>query len=367
VTGHLLSPLPSLSTVSERLELIFPEGTEHRAYLVRDMAARTIFVLFYLDAVKGTGKWARPDQITRMTDQQSAKTDEAARLAWAERSMARRTGGEPGQWYAGNTREPIRDEVLRNSLRPIGAVVERTDLAKTSSKPRWALAADFAELFTCSNDELPGLVETWRRRHLSAAGLARLALVQQGIAAGADGVLVTFPNGATRLLSPGSSSVIAQKVIEEFAPRFLAEPGVLWVSETSRKDEQADMRLAVSVRLPINPNELLPDIILVDLGYEEPRFVFVEVVSTDGPVTEERRVKLSDMVQRGGHAPQNVAFLTAFMDRGAGVYRKLVPTIAWRSFVWFASEPDKLIALLDAERRPVRLFDLVETPPQRHD
>lgn len=360
MTAPSPSPLPTLSTIAERLETIFPEGAEHRSYLVRDMAARTIFVMFYLDAIEGTGNWARPDQITRMTDAQAALTTEAARVAWARRSMAKRSGGEPGQWYAANTREPIRDEVLRNSLSPIGAVVERSGLSKTSSRPRWALAADFAQLFTCSDDDLPGVLDVWRKRHLSAAGMARLAIVRQGIAPGAAGLRVTFPNGATRLLSPGASSNITQRVIEEFAPRFLRDPGVLWISESSRKDEQADMRLAAAVRLPINPNELLPDIILVDLGSDEPRFVFVEVVSTDGPVTEDRRAKLSEVVQRGGHAPENVAFVTAFLDRGTAVYRKLASSIAWRSFVWFASEPDKVIALLDASERPVRLFDLTE-------
>ena len=45
------------------------------------------------------------------------------------------------------TREPIRDETLREGLVATGAVTERTDLATTSSKPRYASKANFAALF----------------------------------------------------------------------------------------------------------------------------------------------------------------------------------------------------------------------------
>ena len=355
-----LVPLPALSTIVERLPRIFPEGTENRTYLVRELAAKTIFVMFYAGAVEGSGRWVRPNQVTRMSDAQAAMADEGSRSAWAGESLQKRADAIAGQWYATDTREPIRDETLRNSLRPVGAVLERGGLPKTSSLPRWALAADFAELFTCSDSDFPALLQQWRKRHLTAGALARLAVVQRGIVGGSShGVRVTFPNAATRLLSPGTSSVIAKAVIEEFAPRFLRTPGVLWLSETSRKDEQADMQLAMDVRLPINPNELLPDIILVDLGADDPLFVFVEVVSSDGPMTEERRGEFLTLVRTGGHDPGSVAFVTAFLDRGSAVYRKLASGIAWNSFVWFAAEPDKLVAMLDAGERTVHLFEVL--------
>jgi hypothetical protein len=356
-----LPPLPPLSLIIERLPIVFPEGTDQRAYLIRDLAAKTIFVMFYVGAVEGTGRWVRPDQVTRMTDTQAALPSDEARLEWTRRSVAKEAEPTPGRWYATNTREPIRDETLRNSLQRVGAVVERTGIAKTSSKPRWALAADFAELFTVPDEGLPQAVERWRERHLTPSALARLAMVRRGIAAGQrEEVLVHFPNGDTRRLSPGSSSAIAKAVIEDFALRFLINPGVLWVSETSRKDEAADMELARDVRLPINPNELLPDVILVDLGSAAARFVFVELVSSDGPMTEERRSQFLQIVEKGGHNPRNAAFVTAFMDRSDAVYRKVASQFAWNSFVWFASEPDKLIAHLDILERPTRLFDLLD-------
>ena len=132
------------------------------------------------------------------------------------------------------------------------------------------------------------------------------------------------------------------------------------MSETSRKDEAADMDLARRVHLPINPNELLPDIILVDLGGDEPRFVFVELVSSDGPITEERRGRFIEMVRSGGHDPRNSAFVTAFLDRASGIYRRIASQFAWESFVWFASEPDKLIFHMNTAIRPTKLFDLID-------
>ena len=353
-----LPPLPELSVIRERLPLIFPEGTDQRGYLTRDLAAKTIFVMFYVGAVHGTENWLRPNQVTRMTDQQATLASAAERRAWTRASMGKDGGAIRNRWYASDTREPIRDETLRNSLQPVGAVVEKEGLAKTSSIPRWALSADFAELFTCSEAEFPNLLGRWQERHLTRSARARIAVVQRGIAGGgADRVLVTFPNGATRSLAPGTSSVIAKGVIEAFATTFLAEPGVLWVSETSRKDEAADMELARQVHLPINPNELLPDIILVDLGSEAVRFVFVEIVSSDGPMTEDRRARFVEILRSGGHDPRNAAFMTAFLDRASGIYRKLASQFAWDSFVWFASEPDKLILHLDTEARAARLFD----------
>ena len=42
-----LPELPSVDLISERLLDIFPEGTEHRNYLIRDTAAKTIFTMLY--------------------------------------------------------------------------------------------------------------------------------------------------------------------------------------------------------------------------------------------------------------------------------------------------------------------------------
>ena len=41
---------------------------------------------------------------------------------------------------------------------------------------------------------------------------------------------------------------------------------------------------------------------------------------------------------------RHIYFVSAFADRGAPAFRKLVAEIAWGTFACFMSEPDKLIA-----------------------
>lgn len=361
-----LSPIPALQTIVSRLPLIFPEGIEHRNYVIREMAAKTIFVMLYVDAVEGSGRWLRPDQVTKMTDAQAAGTGDDDRLSWGEQSLI--PGGMKdifGRWYAQNTREPIRDETLRSGLILTGAVVERTGLPTTSAKPRYALNRDFAALFAedLSENELAKRVQEWQQTHLSRGALARIQILKQGaVAAGEDGgVFVTFPNGETRTMVAGPSSVISKAVIEEFAVRFLATPGVVSLSESGNKVVARDDRLARSIGLNIQADRNLPDIILVDIGPREPLLVFVEVVASDGAVTAARMTALLDIAVQAGFDASQVAFVTAFADRrSGGFYRKLASELAWGSFAWFVSEPDKIVALKQCgEKKSKKLFELV--------
>jgi BsuBI/PstI restriction endonuclease domain/BsuBI/PstI restriction endonuclease HTH domain len=357
-----LPPLPDLAVITARLPQIFPEGTDQRNYLVRGIAARTIFVMFYVGAVEGTGRWLRPNQVTRMTDEQALATGEAERADWTERSLRPQKESIPGRWFADNTREPIRDETIKDGLLRVGAVVERTGVPVTSSLPRYALARDFAELFLVDGPSLEARAEEWRGRHLTASALSRVELLRRSVvrAAGESRVLVTFPNGEARRMSAGPSSEISRAVIEEFAPRFLDQPGVLWLSESKEKVVARDDDLARSVRLSIETQRILPDIILVDLGPADPLIVFVEVVASAGPVTEKRKEDLLDLVRKGGHDPRNAAFVTAFRDRGATAYRSAAESIAWGSFVWFASEPDRILIYHSRESGATHLSRLLD-------
>lgn len=187
--------LPPVAEIERRLLRIFPEGTANRGYCTREIAAKTIYVMLYIGAIEGGG-YLRPDQVTRMTDAQGEKTDEASRRSWAAASL-QKGGDVPGRWYAGNTREPIRDETLREGLIRMGAAMVRTDLATTSPAPRYALKGSFAALL---NPELTGpaladAVDAWQRENLSAGALARIRLVGSGATASVTGLMVTFPNG----------------------------------------------------------------------------------------------------------------------------------------------------------------------------
>ena len=195
-----------------------------------------------------------------LTDAQAARHLDAERDAWLPESMRPAAGNIEGRWYAANTREPIRDETLREGLVRLGAVTEREGLPTTSPLPRYALAADFAALFG------PGMlveapqarIAQWQEANLSPGALARIAIIRRGAVAREGRVLVTFPNGETRDMEPGPSSVISKAVVEEFAGRFLEQPGVIWLSESRNQVVARDDRLAQAIGLVIDPGAICP-------------------------------------------------------------------------------------------------------------
>ena len=357
-----LPPLLAVTDIHERLQAIFPQGTANRNYVTREIAAKTVFVMLYIGAVEGTERWLRPDQVTRMADAQAALVEDQDRVAWLAESMRPAAGHIEGRWYAANTREPIRDETLREGLVRMGAVKEREGLPTTSPLPRYALAEEFARLFNpgLRGEALQAGIEEWQRVNLSTGALARVAIMRRGAVARKGMVLVRFPSGETRHMEPGPSSVISRAVVEEFAPRFLEQPGVIWLSESRNQVVAQDDRLAKDIGLTIQPDRNLPDLILVDLGPAEPLLVFVEVVATAGPVSEARQAALMAIATDAGFSEHQVAFLTAYADRDDAASKASVSELAWGSFAWFMSEPDHIVVLYGgADTEQVRLSDLM--------
>ncbi|CAB3972616.1 MULTISPECIES: BsuBI/PstI family type II restriction endonuclease [Burkholderia] len=217
--------------------------------------------------------------------------------------------------------------------------------------------AAFAALFNpdLTDVELVAAIEAWQAAHLSKAAMSRLRLMKQGAAVAKDAVSVTFPNGEIRTLAPGPSSVIAKAVIEVFAPRFLKQPTVLWLSESGNKVVARDENLANALGLRIDATKALPDIILVDLGADasgtDMLVVFTEVVASDGPINRERKVALTTMALEAGFDERHLAFLTAYLDRSGQPFRKSISELAWGSYAWCASEPEYLMELWAGDAR----------------
>lgn len=122
-----------------------------------------------------------------------------------------------------------------------------------------------------------------------------------GAAGSAAGILVTFPNGETRQLAPGPSSIIARSVVEVFA--------------------------------------------------------------TDGAITPRRQEAIHAVTDAAGFSRSQVVFLTAYQDRASAGFRKTVAQLAWDSFAWLVSEPDRIIVLRDGGRSPARLAELIGGAP----
>lgn len=356
--------LPSVSEVRRRLGLIFPEQVDPQGWVRRELAAKAVFVMLYGYAIEGHERWIRPTAITDMTDAQAVLQEPATRSAWLNLVQSPDRPREiPGRWYGENTREPIRDETLRTLVK-LGAVIERPGLPTTSSKPRYALAKSFADLFAADieGDTLSSAIESWQKKHLSAAALARLALIRKGAAADSEGVLVRLPNGEVRRLAPGPSSLLTKAVVEELAPRFLRRPAVVLLSESAQKMTYSDEALSKAIGFNLQVSGSLPDVLLVDLEPEPPLVVFVECVISNGVVDERRRAELEALASRTGYKPDDCTYVTAFRDRAVSPFQKRSAALAWDTFAWFETEPDHIIFLrAGIEKSSTSLAHLLRT------
>jgi hypothetical protein len=342
-----LLPLLSAEKIAERLTLIFPPGIQNRNYLIRQMAANTIYVMLYIGAVEGEDVYFGPQHAYRMTNEQSGKTTDEERIQYNKDIVGKNKREIHGKrWYADNSREPLRDETLRDGLIQVGAVIVKEGVPQTSGKPRYALKSDLAALFNPSLEDtaLEKAISDWQKRNLSVSALARVQInLRGGKTKGM--VLVTFPNGETRHLSAGPSSVLTKHVIENFSQLYLKDPFVLWLSESGNKVSVRDDELASRLGINIDAGKVLPDIILVEMGTDDPLLVFVEVVATDGAITDRRKEEIHTITDAAKFKREHVVFVTAYMDRQSVGFKKTVTQLAWNSFAWFASESDKLFVL----------------------
>ncbi len=344
-----LPPLLPIAEIQARLLKIFPAGLEMRGPLTREMAAKTIWVFLYGGMVEGEGRLLRPSHVYFYTADQAELTDHADRLAWVANSSRPGFRPEGERWYADTTREPIRDETIRLGLVDIGAVGRIPGVPTTSSKPIYFLKNDFAELFSpaLTEERLNAAIAFWQKRHLSAAARARMKILAAGKVRREDEVAVRCPDGSVIKLAPGPSSLISKGVVETFSESFLGSAALLWMSESGAKVRYHDDMVAQSLGLNIDASKVLPDIILVNVGKsgEDTALVFVEVVASDGPMTQARKEALLAYVRTAGFPEKQCYFGTAFEDRADGAFKKALPTLAWGSFVWFRSEPERLLWL----------------------
>lgn len=347
VTQPFQSILP-LDQVRARLEMIFPATFPDRTILIGIMAARVVFVFLYGGFIEGAKRFLRPSYVYFFTEEQAAQLSDQDRLNWvinANKQKFRPTGV---QWYADTSREPIRDDLMRNQLMRLGIMRKNQPEghATTSMTPISYLTADFAALFNPSMEstQLDVSIVKWRDANLDAATLSRMALLHQGVEAKEGDILVKMPDGTVIRISSGPSNEIIKDLIENFAPLRLKKPMVLWLSASDKKSYSQFVDRANSVGLQFDLNAVLPDLILGDLS-DPIVFYFCEVVASDGAVTEMRKQEFLKLVETSKIPQESVLFLTAFEDRSARPFRKVFSQLATDSLVWFRTEPDTLLII----------------------
>jgi len=339
--------------------MIFPRAA-FDTVLSNPLAAAALAAMVYVDGVvpddgdlPSEATWARPSMCLWLSDAAYARADVASRSAWWKAAMggAKKVAALLEQWgeqfeprYADNTRETLRDETFPKWLDE-GAMRVRPGIKTTSSQPRWALTASFADLFDprLAGDELVAAIDAWRDAHMSPGGRLK-ALTAQQREQRTHAIRVELPDGEIRSLEPGEASVILKGVIEAWAPVRLADPVVLTISEPGDKIYTADNTILLRLGVAIDTSTLLPDAVLVDIGAEPPTFWIVEAVASDGPIDEDRKRALLRWAVSQRIPESNCQFLTAFGSRNSGPARRRLKDLAVGTYAWYADEPTRELA-----------------------
>lgn len=347
--------IPEVADVQERLERLFPRESFDTA-LSNPLAAKALVALIYVDAV--ADDHTPTDQVPRFAaprhglwlsqqviedhlspDERETWYRAARRSKAAVEALERSWGLTFRQWAGDNSREPLRDETFR-SWKEHEAIRERLDIPKNSPNGHWVLTAPFADLFDpdLRDTAFEEAVDRWQGEHMSSGARIR-ADTHRRREQNAAGIEVRLPDGKVRSLEFGPSSKILKAVIEQWAPRRLEEPEVLALSEPG--DKVPDRARLSTLGIILDAGSLLPDVLIVDVGPAEVVFWIVEVVATDGPITEERRRELRQWAADQRIDPDSCQFLTAFAGRNTPPARRRLKDLAVGTYAWYADEPDR--------------------------
>ncbi|SIE78918.1 BsuBI/PstI restriction endonuclease C-terminus [Mycobacteroides abscessus subsp. abscessus] len=356
----MTNPVPSLPALlsdraayKKRLEMILPQSITGTTHSANDAAATVAFVMIYVGAVDGTNP-VRPSTVYWMRDSIAQHRTDAERASYYQASLkseravdkVQASWGTPPTdlWYKTNTRESIRDDTIKTWISN-GVAADSGTVITTSSQARYTFLSSFAALLdpALTGTALDTAVKKWQQTNLSPTGKLRAARARTS-AQNSKAVSVHLPDGTVRKLNVGRSSEIIKGVIEEFAPAYLSDPAVIFISQSGDKVNIVDAAMLKQLGLPINQQSLLPDLVLADLDPQRDEVWMVEAVATDGPITDPRRQALLDWATAHGVLPEKCRFLTAFTSRTASPFKKSVPVIARGSFAWFLDEPDALLS-----------------------
>lgn len=349
-----MRPVINPDEAASRLGQIFPRAAFDTT-LSNALAGWAISSLLYIDAVAPENSepeiWARPSSViwqqadvlkshVGSEDRKAWREAAARRYAHVEQLLSETWGITAAPRFRENSRETLRDEILAG-WRDLGAVRQRPGLPTSSSKPRWALEAHFADLFvpTVEGIDLETAIESWTESHLDVG--ARLRARRARDAATAEyAVEVVLPGGKIRALEHGESSRILKGVIEEWAPRRMSDPVVLTISEPGAKLLVEDQLLLAELGVVIDVANLLPDALIADIGVTPAEFWIVEAVSTDGEINDRRKRELHEWAQEQRIDPKSCRFLTAFASRNASPAKRRLKDLARGTFAWYLDEPD---------------------------
>ena len=234
--------------------------------------------------------------------------------------------------YAANTRETVRRQVLHHFLLQGVAELNPFDPTLPTNSPNAHYALTPSALTVAQAFGSAG----WKHAASAFHRDRKLLSDQRGSERSSFRVPVRLSDGKELSLSPGKHNEVQRAVVEQFAPRFAPGALLLYLGDTENKNLWLDQDGLKAVGIVINPHDKLPDVIFHDV--ERGWLLFVEAVTSHGPMTPKRLVELTELAK---DTTLGIIFVTAFPD--AVEFRRHMDDIAWETEVWIVDTPDHMI------------------------
>lgn len=236
-----------------------------------------------------------------------------------------------GVQYAPNTRETIRRKTVHQFVQH-GLLVENPDEpARPINSPKWCyqLSPSALKLIRCVGTaafkkELQG----FGRRPFATALLAKHRDL--------PGELVQLPDGVSIELSAGGQNALIRTIMQEFIPRFIGRPSVLFLGDAANKEVLSKVAALEELGMLLPRRGKTPDLLVHDRDRDW--LIVIEAVTSHGPIDQKRKNELNRIFAT---SRLGLVFVTAFPDRKT--FARFQSGIAWETEVWIADAPDHMI------------------------
>lgn len=150
------------------------------------------------------------------------------------------------------------------------------------------------------------------------------------------GLPVVLPHGVEIRLGTGPHNTLQKSIVDEFIPRFVKKPRVLYLGDAAKKTLHVDAAGFAALGMKEPAREMLPDVVVFD---EERGWVFlIEAVHSANPISPERHASLEAFTKDCG-VPK--VYVSVFESRTS--LRKWLAEIGWETEVWLSDSPGHVI------------------------
>lgn len=237
-----------------------------------------------------------------------------------------------GLRYAPNTRETIRDEVVKFFVEEGLVLRNPDDPERPTNSGKTVYQIEPSALALLRKVETPEWSPALREYLASRESIKHEITRKRHLAR----VPVTLPDGSKVALSPGGQNPLIKAVIETFCPVFAPGGVILYIGDTESKFVHLEAASLEALGVTLGSAAKIPDVIV---HYTAKNWLLlIEAVTSAGPVDGKRRRELKELF---AGCKAGLVFVTAFPDRRT--MQSFVAQIGWESEVWIAEDPGHMI------------------------